>query len=145
MTNLDQQQHHSRVEHIFIAIANWVNRYRDTLIAKNELGRCGPNEVMQIARDLGISTTELTAMVRKGPDGANSLRKMLAALQVDQKAIADSEPGTMRDLQKLCIVCAEKKRCARELADGTASEHFHEFCPNAFTLDALLTQMGRAH
>jgi hypothetical protein len=43
----------------------------------------------------------------------------------------------MRDLQRLCITCAQKKRCGHELAAGTAGENFREFCPNAYTLEAL--------
>jgi hypothetical protein len=30
----------------------------------------------------------------------------------------------MRDLQRLCIVCGQKRRCQHELARGTAAEHF---------------------
>jgi len=46
-------------------------------------------------------------------------------------------------LQRLCVVCSQKGRCEHELAKGTAAEHFHEFCPNAFTLDALFNQKER--
>jgi hypothetical protein len=37
---------------------------------------------------------------------------------------------------------ANKKRCEHELANGTAGEHFRDFCPNAFTLDALFDLKG---
>ena len=49
----------------------------------------------------------------------------------------------MRDLQRLCMVCAQKGHCQHELAQGTAAEHFREFCPNAYTLDALFKQKMR--
>jgi hypothetical protein len=100
---------------------------------------------MQIARDLGASPTELREFARKGSGAADLLQKMLIALKVDPDSFTMSELGVMRDLQRLCTMCAEKKRCARELADGTAAEHFHEFCPNAQTLDALLHQISRGH
>jgi hypothetical protein len=56
----------------------------------------------------------------------------------------------MRDLQRLCISCSEKQRCAHELDVGSAAEHFRQYCPNAYTLDALLTEkgierLGRSH
>jgi hypothetical protein len=62
---------------------------------------------------------------------------MLIALAVDPEALAKSNPAVMRDLQRLCVACSQKGRCQHELAEGTAAEHFREFCPNAFTLDAL--------
>jgi hypothetical protein len=65
---------------------------------------------------------------------------MLIALRVDPHVLVNTNPAVMRDLQRLCVVCSQKGRCEHELAKGTASEHFREFCPNAFTLDALLKQ-----
>ena len=63
---------------------------------------------------------------------------MLIALRVDPHVLVNTNLAVMRDLQRLCVVCSQKGRCEHELAKGTASEHFREFCPNAFTLDALL-------
>jgi hypothetical protein len=62
---------------------------------------------------------------------------MLITLNVDPDELECDNPAVMRDLQRLCITCANKARCQHELAAGTAAAHFHEFCPNAFTLDAL--------
>jgi hypothetical protein len=141
----NQQQNFPKIEYIVNAIADWVNRYRDTFGIGDDFVRCGPDEVMQIAHDLGASPAELREFVRKGPGAADLLQKMLIALKVDPGSLTSSELGVMRDLQRLCTMCVEKKRCARELAHGTAAEHFHEFCPNALTLDALLNQIGREH
>jgi hypothetical protein len=69
---------------------------------------------------------------------------MLAALHVDPKALAEADPINMRDLQRLCITCGDKKRCEHELSNGTAAENFREYCPNALTLDALFGQKGQA-
>ena len=68
------------------------------------------------------------------------MKKMLIALRVDPHALVSTDPAVMRDLQRLCVVCSQKGRCEHELAKGTASEHFREFCPNAFTLDALFNK-----
>lgn len=146
MSNTENHQKNvPKIEHILNAIADWVNRYRDRFGMGDDLGRCAPDEVMQIARDLGASPVELREFVRKGPGAADLLQKMLIALKVDPISFTTSDLGVMRDLQRLCTMCVEKKRCAHELADGTAAAHFHEFCPNAFTLEALLNQMGRGH
>jgi hypothetical protein len=141
----NQQQNFPRVKYFLNAVADWVNRYRDTFDISDEFKRCGSDEVMQIARDLGASPAELREFVRKGPGAADLLQKMLIALKVDLDSITNNELGVMRDLQRICTMCADKKRCARELADGTAAKHFHEFCPNTVTLDALLNQIARGH
>ena len=135
-----QESSHSLVEQMLTSIADWVNRYREVLGRTNDLGQCSRDEVMQIAKDLGVSAFELRELVAKGPHAADLVQKMLVALNVDPKAIANSNPLVMRDLQRLCINCTDKKRCAGELKTGTAAEHFHEFCPNAMTLDVLFEQ-----
>jgi hypothetical protein len=100
-------------------------------------------DVRQIANDLGISVGELRTMSAKNPHAADLLVRMLTALSVDSEALARRDPATMRDLQRLCTSCGHKGRCAHELAEGTAAEHFQSFCPNAFTLDALLKSKER--
>jgi hypothetical protein len=130
---------HATIELVVGAIADWVNKYRLSF-GDGGLDRCGPDEVNQIAKDLGISTSQLQDIVDKGPGAADLLRKMLAALHVDLEVIATAEPAVLRDLQRLCAACDRKSQCRHEMAAGTAAAHFHEFCPNAFTLDALLEQ-----
>jgi ribosomal protein S14 len=139
----NQLSNYPTVDFVINAIANWVSRYREATGYANELGQCSPEDVSQIARDLGVSSIELRELANKGPHAADLVQKMLVALHVDPKVIADTDPLVMRDLQRLCINCGDKKRCERELAAGTAAEHFHEFCPNALTLDALFEQKNQ--
>jgi hypothetical protein len=144
MPNRDIQQPSSPlVETMLNSIADWVTRYREILGRTNDLGQCSRDQVMQIAKDLGVSAIELREIVSKGPHAGDLVQKMLIALDVDPQALAKNNPLIMRDLQRLCINCDDKKRCANELAMGTAVEHFHEFCPNAMTLDALFTEQNR--
>jgi hypothetical protein len=131
------QAKHSPLDIVLSAISNWVTKYRQLTGADNEFGYCTPDDVRQIAKDLGVPPTELRALASKGPGAADLLEKMLIALCVDPEALAKANPAVMRDLQRLCITCSHKGRCEHELAQGTAGEHYHEFCPNAFTLDAL--------
>jgi len=122
------------------AIAGWVNKYRSMHASGNELGECSPEDVTRIAADIGIPAGELRALAAKGPDSAKLLEKMLLRLHVDPAQLANANPAVMRDLQRLCVVCGQKERCQHELDAGTAAENYHEFCPNAFTLDALFRQ-----
>ena len=132
------------IEVILGSIADWVNKYRQKLKIDNSLGVCSSDEVMLIAKDLRLSTRELQELARKGPHAADLLLKMLVALKVDPEVLEKADPHVMRDLQRLCTTCGAKKRCEHELAQGTAGEHFREFCPNAFTLDAILDQRTRS-
>ena len=125
------------------AIADWVTSYRKAIGFNNEFGMCGPDEVMRMAKDIGVTPSQLQELVRKGPDSANLLKRMLVALHVDPKIIADMDPLVMREMQWLCITCNNKKRCEHELAKGTATEHFHEFCPNAVSIEEVLDQKGQ--
>jgi hypothetical protein len=131
------------VEAALKAIADWVTSYRKAIGFNNEFGMCGPDEVMRMAKDIGVTPSQLQYLVRKGPDSANLLKRMLVALHVDPKIIADMDPLVMREMQWLCIACNNKKRCEHELAKGTATKHFHEFCPNAMSIDELLDQKGQ--
>ena len=128
------------VEAALAAIADWVTSYRNAVGLKNEFGMCGPEEVARMAKDIGVTPSHLQELVRKGPDSANLLKRMLVGLHVDPKIIADIDPLVMREMNWLCITCGNKKRCKHELAKGTATEHFHEFCPNAVSIDELLDQ-----
>jgi hypothetical protein len=109
----------------------------------DELGQCTQDDVIRIAKDLGVSVSDLRGLATKGPGAADVLQKMLLALSVDPKTLAEADPAVMRDLQRICILCGQKGRCHHELAKGTAAKHFREFCPNAYTLDALLDQKER--
>ena len=130
------------VETAVKAIAAWVSIYRNALGLNNEFGMCGPDEVMRMAQEIGVTPSQLREL-SKGHGNANLLKSMLVALHVDPKVIAGMDPLVMRELKWLCITCSNKKRCEHELAKGTAAEHFREFCPNAVSLDELFDQKGQ--
>ncbi len=93
-----------------------------------------------MAKEMGVTSSQLGELAGEAPGTANLLKNMLVALHVDPQALADADPLIRRELQWLCITCSDRKRCAHELAKGTAAEHFREFCPNAVSLEALFEQ-----
>jgi hypothetical protein len=129
-----------RIELVLDAIASWVKRYRYAIGLTGDLARCGPDEVARAARDLGVSPAELVQLAVKGPDAADQLKSLLRALGVDPKKFAAEHQPIMRDLQRLCITCANKSECEHELAAGTAAQTYQNFCPNAVTFDALFKE-----
>ena len=124
------------VETALKAIADWVSNYRSAIGSNNE---CGPDDVMRMAREIGVTPSQLHELA-EGHTDASLLKHMLVALHVDPKVLADMDPLVMRELKWLCITCGNKKQCEHELAKGTATEHFREFCPNAVSLEELLCQ-----
>lgn len=136
MSNSDNHQpNHHLVKTVLNSIADWVNKYRSAI---DDSAMCKPQEVMKSASDLGLPASELHVLAGKGPNSLNLLRKMVTALGVDP--LVNIDPLVMRELQRVCTNCLDQRRCEHELAKGTAAEHFHDFCPNAFTLESLVEQ-----
>lgn len=136
-TQPQEQPHYPGLEPILGTIAGWINRYREGMHNRAELQQCGAEEVARIAHDLNVTPGELANLAGKGGGSALLLDKMLVALGVDPENKNVKDPRMMRDLQRLCFACDHKTQCRHELAAGTAKEHYHEFCPNSYTLDVL--------
>jgi hypothetical protein len=126
------------LQSVLNAIAQWMKKYRYARGVRNEMMNCTPEDVARIARELRINPNELATLAKKGPNAADLLQKLLVALGVDAKSLEHDDPLVMRDLQRLCTTCGEKRQCEFDLANGVSADNFRDYCPNAFTLDALL-------
>jgi len=121
------------VESVIDLFTRWLERRREIA----ELCTCDAISREKIAIDLGVSPGELDQLIRRGPHAADELPKMMAAIGLDAKAIARAQPLVMRDLERVCALCEQKKQCGRDLAAGTAAQHYKEYCVNAETLAVL--------
>jgi Family of unknown function (DUF6455) len=128
------------LQSVLKSIAQWIKKYSYVRDHSNDLANCGPDEVANIARDLRLSPSELAVLARNGPKAADLLRDMLDVLGLDKKALENDEPLVMRDLERLCTLCHEKRQCRFDLASGVSADNYRDYCPNAFTLDALLQE-----
>ena len=128
---------HRTLKPILQAIASWVKKYRDAIGLRNELAGCGPEDVAIIARDIGMSPNELIYVANKGPHAADELPRLLRALGVDPQKLKTIDPALRRSLQRICISCSNKNQCQHNLAMGTASDNYRDYCPNAMSLDEL--------
>lgn len=99
-------------------------------------GPLAPGEREVFARDLAADLAALRSLGR-GREG-DELHRMLEALGIDEQALARAAPGALRDLSVVCAHCHSTAECDRALDAGSAPEHFKSFCPNDFTLEALL-------
>jgi hypothetical protein len=128
------------LQSVLKSIAQWIMKYRYARSVCNDFVNCGPDEVANIARDLRLSLSELAVLARNGPNAADLLQDLLDVLGLDKNALENDEPLVMRDLERLCTTCREKRQCRFDLANGVIADNFRDYCPNAFTLDALLQE-----
>jgi len=115
----------------------WITKYRYAVGLREDLANCGAEEVARTARDLGINPRELIPLATKGPEAADQLSRLLRALGVDPKVFASGKNATMRDMQRICITCGHKNQCKQNLVAGTTARNFHDYCPNALSIDEL--------
>jgi transcriptional regulator with XRE-family HTH domain len=118
---------------------DWLKRRREL----SEIRQMDSGDFDRIASELRVSPGELDTLVRQGPHAADELPKLLRALGIDQADLARTEPMVLRDMERVCALCHEKRQCDRDLAAGTSAEHYEGYCLNATTINALARQSGQ--
>jgi len=126
------------LQSLFASMRQWLKGYRDACKDSRDLTNCGLDEIVRIAQDLNLQPEELAMIAKKDPHSADLLQKLLAALGVDPNDLSQEDPVTMNDLRRLCTMCTEKRQCKYDLANGVLAANFRDYCPNAYTLDALV-------
>ena len=97
-------------------------------------------DMARMARDVGLTASDLRALANHCSDAANLLQRRLAACGVSAKELAQTAPTELRDMERLCTMCGSKGRCARDLSADPADPVWLQYCPNA----PSLTQVARA-
>jgi len=128
-----QSKSYPVVEMLTTTFSDWLKHRREL----NEMRQLDTSEFDRIASELRVSPGDLNELVRQGPHAADELPKMLKVLGIDEEALARSQPLVLRDMERVCALCHHKAQCDRDLADGTAAEHYEGYCPNAPTIDVL--------
>ena len=97
-------------------------------------------EIENVARDLGLSASDLRALVSHGAGGANLLHRRMASLHLTPDELTRTEPALVTELERLCTLCRSRGQCADDLARNSADsacETWREYCPNVETLSIL--------
>lgn len=111
---------------------------RSTLAA---LANCGPAETARIAHDIGVSgAAELRVLAGRWPNSADLLSRRMRQIQLDPERIVRAEPEVVRDLERVCTLCASKRRCGRDFARERSPSSWQAYCPNTMTLRALVAE-----
>jgi hypothetical protein len=119
-----------------VAIANLVKQWKEVAASARELAAFG-DAVANLAEDLHLSPAELRALATRGADAAKELPCLLDALRISIQALAEKEPLVLRDLQRVCTMCDQKRVCNRDIVAGTVSTNYEHYCANADTIRAL--------
>ena len=110
----------------------------------DELAGFSRDDLRDMASDLSLTESDLVALVDHGTDNTVLMLNMMRARGLDPKLLQQSFVTLLRDVERVCTRCNATRRCARELAAGSAAAHCHEYCPNAGTFDDLVEySMGR--
>jgi transcriptional regulator with XRE-family HTH domain len=123
----------SRFEMAVETFTDWIKHRREL----RDLRQLDRIDFDRIASDLTVSPEALEELVRQGPHSADELPKMLKALGVEEAALANAQPLMLRDMERVCAICGQKRQCDRDLVAGTAAEHYQDYCPNAPTIAQL--------
>lgn len=124
---------------ISLLMQRW-RAWRETRASLAGLDACGGSELARMAHDLSLTTNELRALARKGPDSARLVYCRMADLGIDRNSIAASDPRLLREMQKDCALCESKGRCRHDLARGADPSAWARYCANDQALNALVTR-----
>jgi hypothetical protein len=118
-------------------IGTWWRNWRHSRAAVREVDELGGPELSRVAHDVGLNAPQLRTMAGKWPDAADLLSQRLAALELDEQTVARTEPAVLRDMQRVCTMCAEKPHCGHDIDRNPSDPEWRDYCPNVQTLDAL--------
>jgi len=110
-------------------------RARRKYQSRRELDALTTADRSTIAADLGITESQLRQLAAQD-NGPPQLHKMMEALKIPLAEMS-SDPRLQRDMETVCSICNQKRKCRRALQNGHATAQFHAFCPNASNLDWL--------
>jgi uncharacterized protein YjiS (DUF1127 family) len=99
-----------------------------------------PEELSHIARDIGLSRSDIRVLAGKWPDSLDLLSNRLDQVKLDRAALRETDPQVLRDLQRTCALCASKRKCLHDLAGNSSPAGWEEYCPNTLTIRALLAE-----
>jgi len=128
-----QDKSYPAVEFLINTFGDWLKHRREL----SEIRQMDRSDFDRIASDLRVSPTDLDELVRQGPHAADELPKLLKVLGIDEADLARTQPLVLRDMERVCALCQNKRQCDRDLAAGTSAEHYEGYCLNAPTIELL--------
>jgi hypothetical protein len=122
-------------------LARWWQECASRRRTLQALADCGPAESARIAHDVGVSgAAELRVLAGKWPNSADLLARRMRQIKLDAAEIVQVEAEVVRDLERVCTLCASSRRCSRDFAQERSPSSWQAYCPNTMTLKALIAE-----
>jgi uncharacterized protein YjiS (DUF1127 family) len=86
------------VSNLIDRFGHWIKQRREL----NELNHLDSGEFKRMAHELGLTSGDLDALIRKGAQGAEELPELLRVLGFDEAAIARIQPPVMMEMRHAC-------------------------------------------
>lgn len=129
-----------QTEILLSALGTWWRNWMRSRATTAEIEGLGDSEMSRVAQDVTLSVPELRTLAGKWPDAADLLSQRLAVLELDTAGVVTATPGVLRDMQRVCSSCSEKRHCGQEIDRDPSSPEWRDYCPNVETLEALETE-----
>ena len=101
-----------------------------------EIRQLDSRDIGAVARDLNLSPSDFISLMFTSSCSLESLNRRLAYEGLSEEALVVSHPDELRDLRRVCSLCKEKGRCARDIRHGRLAGP-SKYCPNELTLRSL--------
>lgn len=124
-------------------IADKVRRWLKLRAEERELQALPDHVLQEIARDVGLSVSELTSLKVENPGASTLMPQRLEAMGIDAEYVRNSEPAVYRDLERVCGRCKSWAQCEQDMAHGDVESGQCSYCGNAATIDALAVEQRR--
>ena len=121
---------------------DFLKRAKSAFSRWSEARQLDAQEIDAVARDLNVSPTDLVSLMFASSESLASLNKRLAYEGLSEEALAVSHPDELRDLRRVCSLCSDKVRCARDVRHQRMVTPA-KYCPNELTLQLLA--LGARH
>ncbi len=119
-------------------------QWRDRRAVLDALAQCGRAEIDRMARDVGIRGADLCVLAGKWPESATLLARRITALGFDGVELGRTQPQVVRDLQRVCSICMNKRACEHDLDRTPSSPAWRDYCANADTFAAVSSESPRS-
>ena len=116
-------------------VVSWAKRFSRQFGQSNELQKLDPDEINRIARDFGVSVSDLLTLAKSDVHVQELLTQRLVEMGLSEKLLQDKHPKEFSDLNRVCVSCVSTKRCANDFLQRKSGHS--DYCPNTDTLEAL--------
>lgn len=117
------------IQRLLQRIEDWVR--------KDELAYMGPDEMRQLAQDVGMDVKDLAHLAACDSDAARLLYARLEQLGFTMAEIEAKGVGNVRDLERTCCLCPDRQKCEHDLHAHPESDDWRQICPNRWTFDEM--------